>query len=55
MIAESTLKEWREEAHNELKYIKTMAIDSKEISRLNEIQGRILQMVQELLDHLRQG
>jgi len=49
-FTEETLKEWRQEALSEKRYINTKAIDPKTLRRELETQDRILQLTQELLD-----
>ena len=49
-ITERTLKNWRGEALNEIRFIKTKAVDYAQIVKENTIQQRILRMTQELLD-----
>jgi hypothetical protein len=49
-ITERTLKNWRGEALNEIRFIKTKAVDYAQIVKENTIQQRILRLTQELLD-----
>ena len=54
-ITERTLKMWRKGALEQLRYMRSMQGDPREVKRREEEQKRILRMSQELLDaHLLQ-
>jgi len=50
MISERMLRKWRKEALQNIKYIRTKAIEQTQVNEEIEDQNRILRMTQELLD-----